>query len=142
MAVPDGAFTGVIGHLEVLGQLEAVCRAGIFAEAAEHAARSVVSEIGENFSARGVVTKPADNDEVFRACESAQIASDAERFAGLGIHVEARRAAVPLGHHGALERVLLGVNIFGRLITKCQPHTLEEVHKENSPEEVSHRNVV
>ena len=38
MAVPDRAFAGVGGHLEVLGEFEAIGGAGVLAQSAEHAA--------------------------------------------------------------------------------------------------------
>src|SRR5579862_2757521 len=142
MPIPDSTFAGVIGHLEILGQFETIGGASVFTQAAEHAARSVVSERGENFAASGIVAKPADDDEVFRARESAEVAGNTQRFASLWIHIQARRASVTFGDHGTLERILLGVNILGRLITKRQPHPLEQIHKEEAAQEVFHRFVV
>src|SRR5580658_10121338 len=88
VAVPDGAFASVLGHLEILRQLETIGWTRIFAEATEHAARSIVDEGSEDLPARGLVAMPADYDEILRAGQGAKIAGDAERFAGLGIDVE------------------------------------------------------
>ena len=79
VAIPDGAFAGVVGHLEILRQFQAIGGAGVFAEAAEHAARSIVGKSGENFAPRGFVAMPADDDQVFRARQRAKIACDAQR---------------------------------------------------------------
>ena len=62
MTIPDGAFTAVMSHFEVLRQFQAIGGAGILAEAAEHAAGRVVSEGGEDFAARGIIAQPADYD--------------------------------------------------------------------------------
>ena len=142
MPIPDGAFARVIGHLEILGEFEAIRGASVFAQAAEHAARRVVSEGSENFAASGVVAKPAHDDKILRARERAEIAGDAQRFARLWIHVQARRAAIALGHHGTFERILLGINILGRLIPERQPHPLEQIHEEETAQKVFHRIVV
>src|SRR2546426_4799539 len=51
LAIPDGAFAGVVGQLEVLGQLQRVGGTGVLAQAAKHAAAQVVSKIGEFLAA-------------------------------------------------------------------------------------------
>ena len=142
MPIPNGAFPCVIGHLEILGEFEAIGWAGVFAQAAEHAARCVIGKRGEDFAARGIIAKPAHDNQIFRARERAQVAGDTQRFARFWIHVQARRTSVTFGDHGALQRILLGVNILGRLITERQPHPLEQVHKEETAQKVFHRIVV
>src|SRR6267142_5046846 len=42
--VPDGAFAREVCHLEILRQFQCIGRARIFAQAAEHAPRSVIGE--------------------------------------------------------------------------------------------------
>src|ERR1700693_996139 len=66
VTVPDGAFTGIGGHLKVLRKLEAISGAGVFTKAAKHAARSVVGERRQNFTASEVIALPADHDQIFR----------------------------------------------------------------------------
>jgi len=100
--VPNRALARIGSHFEILSELEAVGRAGILAESAEHAARSVVSEVGQHLAACGVIAMPADHDQIFRAGQRAQIAGDAQRLARFRIHVQARRAAVALGDHRPL----------------------------------------
>jgi hypothetical protein len=134
MAIPDCAFAGVGGHFEILGEFEAIGWAGVFAEAAEHATRSIVSEMREDFAAGGVVALPAHDDQIFRAGQRAQIARYAKRFAGFRIDIQARGAAIAFGYHWALERILLGVNIFWRLITEGDPHAFEKVDQEKAPQ--------
>ena len=102
VAVPDRAFARIGSHLEILSELEAVGRARILAEAAEHATRGVIRKISEHLAARGVIAMPADHDQIFRAGQRAQVAGDAQRFARFRIHVQARRAAVALGDHRPL----------------------------------------
>ena len=139
VAIPDGAFAAVLSHLEILSQFQAIGGASIFAEAAKHAARSVVGKGGENFAASGVVAQPANNNQIFGAREGAKIAGDAQRLTGFGIHVQARRAAVTLGNHGAFLRILLGVNVFGILVAESDPHALEQVDQEYFFQEFVHR---
>ena len=100
---------------------------------------SVVGEGGQDLAARGIIALPADHDQIFRAGQGAEIAGDAQRFAGLRIDVEARGAAIALGHHGPLERILLGVNILGILVAEGHPHALGQVHKKKLPEQILHR---
>jgi hypothetical protein len=81
---------------------------------------------------------PADDDQIFRAREGAEIAGDAKRFTRLRIHVEARRAAITFGDHGPLEGILLGVNIFGGLITESDPHAFEQIDEKNAAQKIFH----
>ena len=90
MAIPDGAFAAISRHFKILGQLETVSGTCVFAQTAEHAARSIVGEMGQHLAAGGVVALPSYYDQIFRAGQGAQIARDAERFAGFGIDVQAR----------------------------------------------------
>jgi hypothetical protein len=138
MTVPDGAFAAVVGHLEILGQFEAIGGAGVFAEAAEHAAGGVVGEGGEDFSAGGVVAQPANYDQIFRARERAKIAGNAERFAGFGVDIQARGAAITFGDHGALLRILFRVYVLGRLVAKSEPHAFEEVYQKDTAKKFVH----
>jgi hypothetical protein len=138
MTVPNGAFAAVMSHFEVLRQFQAIGGASVFAEAAEHAAGGVVSEGGEDFAAGRVIAQPADDDQIFRASQRAEIAGNAERFASFGIDVQTRRAAIAFGDHRAFLRILLGVDVPGRLVSKGQPHAFEEVYKEDAAQEFVH----
>src|SRR5580692_11543736 len=128
MAIPNRAFTAVTGHFEILRQFQTVRGTSVFAQAAEHAARSIVSESGKNLAPRRIVTQPAHDDQIFRTSQRTQIARNAQRLPSLRIHVQPRRPAIALGHHRPFLRILLGVNIFRRLIAKRDPHALEKVH--------------
>src|SRR5271155_4595905 len=77
LAVPDGAFAGVAGQLEILRQLERVHGAGILAEAAEHAAGCVVDEGGQLLAPGHLAALTGDYDQCLGASERAQIAGDA-----------------------------------------------------------------
>ena len=88
MPVPDGSFASVVGHLEVLGQLQGVGRAGVLAETAKHAPREVVGEGGQNFAAALLVALPAHDDQVFRATQRAEVAGDAEGLAGFRVVIQ------------------------------------------------------
>ena len=67
MAIPNRAFAAVAGHFEILRQFQAIRGAGIFAQAAEHAARSIVRESGKNLAAGSIVAQPTHDDQIFRA---------------------------------------------------------------------------
>jgi hypothetical protein len=138
VTVPDRALAAVCCELEILGQLEAIGRAGILAKAAEHAAGGVVGKRSENFAPRSIVAQPADNDQVLRARQRAKIARDAERFAGFRIDIQTRRAAIPLRDHRALERVLLRTDILRRLIPKGKPHPFQQVQHQDAPPNLLH----
>jgi hypothetical protein len=139
MTIPDGAFAAISRHFKILGQLEAVSGTCVFAEAAEHATRGIVSEMGQNFAAGGVVALPSHYDQILRAGEGAEIARNAERFAGFGIDIQARGATVTLGYHRALERILLGINVLWGLITEGDPHAFQQVDQKYAAQQILHR---
>jgi len=128
--VPDRAFPGLGSHFKILSKLEAIRGAGILAKPAKHAARGVVGEISQDFTSCGVIAMPANYDQIFRARKRAQVARDAKRFPGFRIHIQARRAAIPLRDHGPLERILLRINVFGVLRAEGQNHALPEIRQE------------
>src|ERR1035437_9970048 len=97
LAVPDHTFAGEARKLEILGEFERIGGASIFAQAAEHAAAQVVGKIGELFAARLFIALAGNHDQVFWTSQGAQIAGNAQRFAGVGVDVQPRRAAVALG---------------------------------------------
>jgi len=138
VTVPDGPLARIVGHFKILRELQGIGGAGIFTEATEHATRSVVGEGGEDFAAGGIVTFPANDDEIFRARQSAEIAANAKSFSGFGVIVQARRAAIALRDHGAFEGVLLGVDIFRVLGAKGDAHAFEHVQLENPFDEFFH----
>jgi hypothetical protein len=127
VAVPYRTFAAIISHLEILSELQRVGGTSIFAQSAEHAARGVVGEKRQNFSPCGVVSLPANHDQVFRARERAQIACDTQRLSGFWVLVQARRTTVTFRHHGAFERVLLGVNVARKLRPERDAHTLQKI---------------
>jgi hypothetical protein len=67
MAVPNGSFTGVGGHLEILREFQTIRGAGILTKAAKHAARRIVSKCSQDFAPGGIVALPADYNQIFRA---------------------------------------------------------------------------
>src|ERR1700680_3412081 len=73
VTIPDGAFTGIGGHLKVLRKLQEIGGAGIFTKAAKHAAGSVVGERRQHFTASEVIALPADHDQILRASQRTQI---------------------------------------------------------------------
>src|SRR2546426_2240880 len=85
LAVPDSAFAGVVGQLEVLGQLQRVRGTGVLAQSAEHAAAQVVSKIGEFLAAGLLVAFARDYDQVLWADQGTQVAGDAHGLVGIGI---------------------------------------------------------
>lgn len=132
MPIPDRTLARIGRHLKILRQFEAIGRAGILAKSAEHAARSVVGKISQNFPAGGVIAMPADHDQIFRAGQRAQVARNAQRLARLRIHVQSRRAAVPLRNHRPLQRILLRIDVLRILRTKRQAQALPEIRQEQS----------
>jgi hypothetical protein len=121
LSIPDHAFPGIAGEFEILGQLERIGGAGIFAEPAEHAPAKIVGKGREFLASRFLVAFAGDHDQVFRARQRAQVARDAEAFAGIRIDVQARRSAISLGHLWPFQRILLGVDLFGILISESYP---------------------
>ena len=127
MPVPDCAFARVGSHFKILRQLEAVGRAGVLTESAEHAARSVICKVREHLASCRIIAMPSNDDQILRAGQSTQIAGDAKRLAGLRIHIQARRAAIPLRDHGALQRILLRIDVLRILRTEGQDQTLPKI---------------
>src|SRR5215467_14667517 len=130
VAVPDGSFTSVISHFEILRQFQSICGASVFTQPAKHAARSVVGEVREYFSASSIIPQPSDHDEVLRARQGAQIAANTKRFARFWTVVQTRRAAVPLGDHGPLEGILLGHNFLRILHPESDDKAFDKINLE------------
>jgi hypothetical protein len=84
----------------------------------------------QHFSAGGVVSRPSDDDKIFRARQGAQIAANAKRFAGFRIVIETGRAAVPLGDHRPLEGILLGDDFLRILHPKGDGEAFDEINLE------------
>src|SRR6516164_8667339 len=85
--VPDRAFAAVVRHFKILRQLQRIGRAGIFAQAAEHAPRRIIGKRGQHLSPRCVVALPSHHDQVFRTRQRAKVASNAERLSRLWVLV-------------------------------------------------------
>jgi len=128
LAIPDGAFPGVVGQLEILRQFQSVRRTGVLAKPAEHAAAQVVSESGEFLAAGFLVSFTGNDDQMLRACQSAEVAGDTHGLVRVGIHVEPWRSAIAFCHLWSLQRILLGVDLFGVLVTKSYAQALHQVH--------------
>src|SRR5271170_6113782 len=79
MAIPNRAFAAVTRHLEVLRQFQTIRGASIFAQSAEHAARSVIRKSGQNFAPRSIVAQPTHDNQILRASQRTQIARNAQR---------------------------------------------------------------
>src|ERR1700723_1370960 len=88
MATPTRAFAAVACHLKSLRPFQAIRGGGLFAQAAEHAARSIVRESGKNLAAGSIVAQPAHYNQIFRASQRAQIARNAQRLPSFRIHVQ------------------------------------------------------
>src|ERR1700722_2291950 len=137
-AVPDPALAGVAGEFEILGEFEGVDGAGVFAEAAEHAAAKIVGEVGELLAAGVLVAGAGDDDEIFRAGHGAQVAGNAHGLVGIGVDVEARGAAITLGDLRTLQRILLGIDLLGILIKEGDLQTLKEIDEEDFAQQARH----
>jgi len=111
VAVPDRAFSPVVRHLKILGQLQSIGRARIFAQTAKHAPRSVVREKRQYLSPRCVIPFPSHYDQVLRARKRTQVARYAKRLARLRVLVQPGRSAVAFRHHRPFQWVLLSVNV-------------------------------
>src|SRR5208283_1404515 len=135
LAVPDHALAAEGGEFEILGKFEGVGRAGIFAQAAEHAAAQVVGKVDKLFAARLFIALAGDNDQVFRTSQSAQVTGNTEGLVGVWIDVQPRRASITLGYLRALQRILLGIDFLGILIAERHAESLNQVHHENFPED-------
>jgi hypothetical protein len=136
--IPDGTFTVVMSHLEILGQFETIRGASVLAQSAEHAARSVVSECGQNFSPCGVVPQPSHHNQVFRAGQRTQIAGNAQRFARLRIHIQTRCATIALRDHRPFLGILFGCNVLGSLVAKGQHHAFYQVPQKDAFQKFFH----
>src|SRR6266566_3655789 len=83
LAVPHESCARVGCQLEILRQLQAISRTCFLTQRAEHAARRVDDDFDIH---RNYV------DTVFRTCERAEVACDAECVVRLRIHIQPRRA--------------------------------------------------
>src|ERR1700674_1018041 len=128
LEVPDHAFPRVVRELEILGEFKGVGRTSIFAQAAEHATAQVVGEFQKLFAAGFFIAFAGNNDQVFRAGHSAQVAGNAESLVGIRVDVQPRRASVPLGYLRPLQRILLSINFLGMLISERHAKSLDQVH--------------
>src|SRR5260370_23727647 len=133
---PDHAFAGVVRELEILGKFERIGRASIFAQTAEHATAQVVGEFYELFAAGFFIALAGNNDQVFRAGHRAQVGGNRESLVGIGVDVQPRRASVALGYLRPLQRILLGVDFLGMLISERHAKSLHQVHQKHLPQEV------
>src|SRR6266849_2932594 len=118
LEVPDHTFARVVRELEILGEFKGVGRTSVFAQAAEHATAQVVGEFQELFAAGFFIALAGYNNQIFRAGHRAQVAGNAESLVGIGVDVQPRRASVPLGYLRPLQRILLGVDFLGMLISE------------------------
>src|SRR2546426_12535528 len=80
LAVPDGAFAGVAGELEVLSELKGIGRTGVLAEAAKHAAAQVVGEVGKFFAAGLFLLAARGPHQILPARPRAPGAGQRQRF--------------------------------------------------------------
>ena len=131
MAIPDRTFAAVISHFKILRQFERVGRASVFAQATEHAARSIVGEGGQDLPARRIIAFPSHHDQVFGARQRTKIAADTKGFAGFGILIQPGGAAKTLCHHRPFQRILLRVDVFGELRPEGHAHSLQEIGLED-----------
>ena len=138
LAVPNHAFAGIVGKLEILGELECVSWASILAKSTEHAAAKIVSEVCEFFASGLLVAFAGNDDEMLGAGERAKIASDTECLVGICIHVEPRSTAVALSNLRPFQWILLGVNLFGILIAEGDGEAFDQVDQEHLADELWH----
>jgi hypothetical protein len=138
LAVPDPALAAVAGQLEILRQFQRVGGTRILAQPAEHAAAQIVSEIGEFFSARFLVTLARDHNQVLRTRQCTQVAGDAHGLVGIWIDVQPGRSAVALGHSWPLQRILLGIDLFRILVAEGDFQSLQQVNQENFAKQARH----
>src|SRR5437016_10824804 len=93
LAVPHESCARVGCQLEILRQLQAISRTCFLTQRAEHAARRVEDEFVEHlFAPRFAGDDDFDIhrnyvDTVFRTCERAEVACDAECVVRLRIHI-------------------------------------------------------
>jgi hypothetical protein len=136
LEVPDHPFAAIVGEFKVLGEFQRVRWAGVFAQAAEHAAAQIVGKLRELFATRLLIAFTGNNDEVFGTSHRAQITGNAERLVGIRIDVQPRRAPVTFSNLWTLERILLGVDLFGILIAERYAESLNQVYQEHLPQNV------
>src|SRR6266446_2803368 len=138
VTIPDRTFAREVGHFEILRQFQRIHGASILAESTEHAPRSVIRKVSQHFPSRGIVALPAHHNQVFRACQRAQIAANTKRLARFWIIIQPRRTAIPLRHHRPLQRILLRHNIFRMLRPEGDRKALQEIDLKQLPQELSH----
>src|SRR6266851_3575615 len=141
LAVPDPTLAGVAGELEILRQFESVDRTGVLAQAAEHAAAQVVGEIGKFLAAGLLVALARDHDQIFGTSQRTQIAGNAHGLIRVGVHVEARCAAITLGHLRPFQRILLGIDFLGILIAERNLQSLKQIDQEDFAEQAWHPHI-
>ncbi len=129
LAIPNEALAGEGSELEILGQFESVDRASVFAEAAEHAARQIVREMGEDFVLGVGIALTTDDDQVFGASFGAKVAHDAKSFVGLGVDVEAGCAAITLGDMRPIGWILFSCDLAWALLTEGEPQAAEDIEE-------------
>jgi hypothetical protein len=127
LAIPDKSLAAETSEFEVLRQLDRVDRTGVFTEPAEHATREIVSEGCELLVFGFRVALTANDDQVFRARDRAQIARDAESFAGFRVDVETGRATITLGHVRTFGGILLCIQRAGSLASEGDREASEQV---------------
>src|SRR6266404_1120642 len=131
-AVPDKAGARIGGQLKVLRQLEAVRRAGLLTEGAEHTTRRIENELVENFLAARLARHDDfdvhgyDIYAIFRTGQRAKITGDTQRVVRFRVHVQPRGAVKSRRHVRTHRRILLSVNalsrdrVFGRQRTQVE----------------------
>src|SRR5258705_5722522 len=96
LAIPNKACARIGGQFEVLRQLQTRCRAGFLAECAKHATRGVEDKLVQHFLFAWLAGDDdlhihrQDVDAILRTSDRTEVAGDAERVMGFGIHVETR----------------------------------------------------
>src|SRR5205809_762592 len=97
LSIPDKPSARISRQLEILRQFQTISGTRFLAQRAEHATRSIKDKFIQNFFAARFAgdddlhVHGNDIDAVFRTCQRAEVARDAERVVRLRIHVEARR---------------------------------------------------
>src|SRR5712692_1131854 len=106
LPVPFHVAPVIQTQFEILCEFQARRRTGVFAKAAKHAAGQIEYIRRQDFLTFRV-TLPADFDAMFRASQRTKIASNAKRFAGIGIVVEPGRSTETLRDLGPNFWILL-----------------------------------
>src|ERR1700741_2340437 len=136
--VPDRAFAAVISHFKILRQFQRIRRTGILAQAAEHAPRRIICKRRQHFPPRCVIAFPSYDDQVLRACQRAQIASDAQRLPRLRVLVQPRRSSISFRYHRPFQWILLGTNILRKLRPERDGHAPQKVCLEYTFHKIFH----